>query len=67
MGGGGGGGGWGGGGGGGGNKITKTGRYFHCGLVHLASLNWNAPKIFHTVFETLPVGAKSLPILTLDY
>ena len=48
-------------------KITKTGRYFHCGLVHLASLRWNSPKIFHTVFETLPVGAKSLPILTPDY
>ena len=52
----------------GGNKITKTGRYFHwCGLVQLASLRWNSPKIFHTVFETLPVGAKSLPILTQDY
>ena len=51
----------------GGNKITKTGRSFHCGLVHLASLRWNSPKIFHTVFETLPVGAKSLPILTPDY
>ena len=49
------------------NKITKTGRYFHCSLVHLASLRWNSPKIFHTVFETLPVGAKSLPILTPDY
>ena len=48
-------------------KITKSGRYFHCGLVHLASLRWNSPKIFHTVFETLPVGAKSLPILTPDY
>ena len=51
----------------GGNKITKTWRYFHCGLEHLASLHWNSPKIFHTVFETLPVGAKSLPILTPDY
>ena len=50
-----------------GNKITKTGRSFHCGLVHLASLRWNSPKIFLTVFETLPVGAKSLPILTPDY
>ena len=50
-----------------GNKITKPGRYFHCGLVHLASLRWNSPKIFHTVFETLPIGAKSLPILTPDY
>ena len=51
----------------GGNKITKTGRSFHCGLVHLASLRWNSPKIFHTVFEMLPVGAMSLPILTPDY
>ena len=51
----------------GGNKMTKTGRSFHCGLVHLTSLRWNSPKIFHTVFETLPVGAKSLPILTPDY
>ena len=49
------------------NKITKTGGSFHCGLVHPASLRWNLPKIFHTVFETLPVGAKSLPILTPDY
>ena len=57
----------GGGGGGGGDKITKTGRSFHCGLVHLASLHWNSPKILHTVFETLPVGDKSLPILTPDY
>ena len=48
-------------------RITKTGRSFHCGLVYLASLRWNSPKIFHTVFETLPVGAKSLPILTPDY
>ena len=47
------------------NKITKI--FFHCGSVHLASLRWNSPKIFHTVFETLPVGAKSLPILTPDY
>ena len=54
----------------GGNKITKSGRSFHWGLVHLvqsASLCWNTPKIFHTVFETLPVGAKSLPILPPDY
>ena len=51
----------------GGNKITKTGRSFHCGLVHLAKLRWNSPKIFHIVFETLPVGAKSLPKLTPDY
>ena len=53
-----------------GNKITKSGRSFHWGLVHLAqsaSLCWNSPKIFHTVFETLPVGAKSLPILPPDY
>ena len=46
-----------------GKLITKTGRSFHCGLVHLASLRWNSPKIFHAVF----VGAKSLPILTPDY
>ena len=51
----------------GGNKIAKTGRSLHCGLVHLDSLHWNSPKIYHTVFETLPVGAKSLPILTPDY
>ena len=54
----------------GGNKITKSWRSFHWGLVHLvqsASLCWNSPKIFHTVFETLPVGAKSLPILPPDY
>ena len=51
----------------GGDEITKTGRSFHCGLVHLASLRWNSPKILHTVFETLPVGAKSLPILTPGY
>ena len=54
----------------GGNKITKSGRSFHWGLVHLvqsASLRQNSPKIFHTVFETLPVGAKLLPILTPDY
>ena len=54
----------------GGNKITKLGRYFHWGLVHpvqSASLCWNSPKIFHTVFKTLPVGAKSLPILPTDY
>ena len=25
------------------------------------------PKILHTVFETLPAGAKSLPILPPDY
>ena len=53
-----------------GNKITKSGRSFHWGLVHLvqsASLCWNSPKIFHTVFETLPVGAKPLPILPPDY
>ena len=52
------------------NKITKSGRSFHWGLVHpvqSASLCWNTPKIFHTVFETLPVGAKSLPILPPDY
>ena len=49
-----------------GNKITKSGRSFHWGLAHLvqsASLRWNSPKIFHTVFGTLAVGAKSLPIL----
>ena len=54
----------------GGYKITKSGRSFHWGLVHLvqsASLCWNSPKIFHTVIETLPVGAKSLPILPPDY
>ena len=54
----------------GGNKITTSGRSFHWDLVHLvqsASLCWNSPKIFHTVFETLPVGAKSLPILPPDY
>ena len=54
----------------GGNKITKSGRSFHWGLVHLvqsASLCWNSPKIFHTVFETLLVGAKSLQILPPDY
>ena len=54
----------------GGNKITKSGRPFHWGLVHpvqSASLCWNSPKIFHTVFETLPVGAKPLPILPPDY
>ena len=54
----------------GGNKITKSGRSFHWGFVHLvqsASLCWNSPKIFHTVFEMLPVGAKSLPILPPDY
>ena len=54
----------------GGNKITKSGRSFHWGLVHpvqSASLCWNSPKIFLTVFETLPVGAKSLPILPPDY
>ena len=54
----------------GGNKITKSGRSFHRGLVHpvqSASLCWNSPKIFHTVLETLPVGAKSLPILPPDY
>ena len=54
----------------GGNKITKSGRSFHWGLVHLVqstSLCWNSPKIFHTLFETLPVGAKSLPILPPDY
>ena len=54
----------------GGNKITKSGRSFHWGLVHpvqSASLCWNSPKIFHTVFETLPVGAKSFPILPPDY
>ena len=54
----------------GGNEITKSGRSFHWGLVHLvqsASICWNTPKIFHTVFETLPVGAKSLPILPPDY
>ena len=39
----------------GGNKITKSGRSFHWGLVHLvqsASLRWNSPKLFHTVFDT---------------
>ena len=54
----------------GGNKITKSGRSFQWVLVHLvqsALLCWNSPKIFHTVFETLPVGAKSLPILPPDY
>ena len=54
----------------GGNKITKSGRYFHWGLVHpvqSASLCWNSHNIFHTVFETLPVSAKSLPILPPDY
>ena len=54
----------------GGNEITKSGRSFHWGLVHLvqsASLRQNSPKIFHTVFETLPVGAKLLAILTPDY
>ena len=54
----------------GGNKITKSGISFHWGLVHLvqsASLRQNSPKIFHTVFETVPVGAKPLPILTPDY
>ena len=54
----------------GGNKITKSGRSFHWGLVHLvqsASLCWNSLKIFHTVFETLPVGATSLLILPPDY
>ena len=54
----------------GGNKITKSGRSFQWRLVHLvqsASLCWNSPKIIHTVFETLPVGAKSLPILPPDY
>ena len=53
-----------------GKEKNKSGRSFHWGLVHLvqsSSLRWNSPKIFHTVFETLPVGAKSLPILTLDY
>ena len=53
-----------------GDEITKLGKFFHYGLVHLvksASLRWNSSKIFHTVFETLPVGAKSLPILTPDY
>ena len=53
-----------------GDIITKSGRSFHWGLVHLvqsASLCWNSPKIFHTVFETLSVGAKSLPILPPDY
>ena len=54
----------------GGDEITKSGRSFHWGLVHLvqsASLCWNSPKIIHTVFETLPVGAKSLPILPPNY
>ena len=49
--------------------MTKLG-FFHWGLVHLvqsASLRLNSSRIFHTVFETLPVGAKSLPILTPDY
>ena len=62
--------GWGWGGGWGVDKITKLGKNFHWGLVHLvqsASLRLNSSKIFHTVFETLPVGAKSLPILTPDY
>ena len=36
-------------------------------LVQSASLRQNSLKIFHTVFETLPVGAKLLPILTPDY
>ena len=51
-------------------KYPSQERSFHWGLVHLAqsaSLCWNSPKIFHTVFETLPVGAKSLPILPPDY
>ena len=54
---------------GGGDKITKLRIFFHWALVHLvqsASLRWNSSRIFHTVFETLPVGAKSLPILTSD-
>ena len=54
----------------GGNKITKLGFFFRWGLVHLvqsASLRWNSTRIFHTVFETLPVSAKSLPILTPDF
>ena len=54
----------------GGNEITKLGRSFHWGLVHLvqsASLRWNSPKIFHTVFETLPVDATSLSILSSGY
>ena len=49
------------------NQVRKI---FHWGLAHLvqsASLRQNSPKIFHTVFETLPVGAKLLPILTPDY
>ena len=53
-----------------GNKITKLGRYFHWSLVHLVqsvSLCWNSPKTFHTVFEMLAVGAKSLLILIPDY
>ena len=50
------------------NKITKSGRSFTGShLVQSASLPQNSPKIFHTVFETLPVGAKLLPILTPDY
>ena len=53
----------------GGNKITKSGRSFTGVWYILFSLLHcqNSPKIFHTVFETLPVGAKLLPILTLDY
>ena len=35
--------------------------------VQSASLCWNSPKIFHTIFETLPVVARSLSILTPDY
>ena len=49
--------------------MTKLG-FFHRGLVHLlqsASYRLNSSRIFHTLFETLPVGAKSLPILTQDY
>ena len=50
--------------------MTRLGTFFHWGLVHLvqsASLRLNSSRIFHTVFEKLPVGAKSLPILTPDY
>ena len=52
------------------NNNDNNNKIFHWGLVHLvqsASLPQNSPKIFHTVFETLPVGAKLLPILTPDY
>ena len=53
----------------GGNKINQVRKIFSLGFGTScsASLRLNSPKILHTVFETLPVGAKSLPILTPDY